>query len=93
MRNPKRIKPVLEQLAKIWAKSPDLRLGQLLWAIGRDPFHIEDYDMLQVLANRVEMELDVELPEYYIEPNAWNNIKKVEMELNLRMLGRKPNAP
>jgi len=30
MRNPKRIKPILDKLEKIWIKNPDLRLGQLI---------------------------------------------------------------
>lgn len=30
MRDPKRIKPILNQLAALWTSSPDLRLGQLI---------------------------------------------------------------
>jgi len=33
MRNPNRIPEVLELLGKAWAKYPDLRLVQLLWAV------------------------------------------------------------
>jgi len=31
MRDPKRIKPLLELIEEVWTKEPDLRLCQLLW--------------------------------------------------------------
>lgn len=45
MREPKRIKPILELIEQIWLMVPDWRLGQLIVnATGdhRDPFYIED---------------------------------------------------
>ena len=69
MRTTERIDPVLRELAKIWKKNPDLRLGQLLWAIaGRDPFHIEDYDMVKAGAEMfcVESAMD-DFPPYWVE--------------------------
>lgn len=43
MRNPNRITPVLGAIETYWRQHPDLRLGQLLWALaGKDPFHVED---------------------------------------------------
>ena len=44
MRNPKRIRPFLEELATLWEKYPDLRFGQLYQMItdGKDLFYLED---------------------------------------------------
>lgn len=55
MRNPNRIPVMLEVLEEIWKKSPDLRLGQLMFIItdkyfkDRDTFNIEDDELLKVL--------------------------------------------
>lgn len=47
MRDPDRIPKVLREIEKLWKKHPDWRLGQLIYNIpGRDPFHIEDYDLV-----------------------------------------------
>ena len=49
MRNPDRIPKVLRELERLWSKHPDWRLGQLIFNIpGRDPFHIEDYDLIEL---------------------------------------------
>jgi len=49
MRNPNRILFVLRELERLWKKYPDWRLGQLIFNIpGRDPFHIEDYDLIEL---------------------------------------------
>lgn len=48
MRDPKRIKPILELIQKAWSKAPDLRLTQLLMnALGTsgDPYYIEDDEL------------------------------------------------
>lgn len=53
MRNPDRIKPILEELGKIWANQPDLRLAQLLSILAKtygdhksnDLFYFEDSDL------------------------------------------------
>ena len=51
MRNPERIRPLCERLADAWKKLPDLRLGQLLVDSlgGKDPFYIEDEDLIRML--------------------------------------------
>lgn len=53
MRSPERIKPILEDLGKIWKSQPDLRLNQLLNILARtyadyksnDLFSFEDSDL------------------------------------------------
>lgn len=51
MRDPKRIPEMLDELKKVWERSPDLRLGQLIDNIvTRTPcplFYIEDEDMVE----------------------------------------------
>jgi len=71
MRNPERIPFVLEEIKKIWEKRPDLRLCQLMWAMGAS-FEVEDYKFLQSYADRTEKyNVDMtDFPEYWIEPNA-----------------------
>ncbi len=55
MRNPERIPDVIEALRKLWEKSPDLRLGQLIagvqWGVQlpSDLFNVED----DVLINKL----------------------------------------
>ena len=39
MRDPKRIKPLLEKLENIWTKNPDFRLGQLIMVITKTGEH------------------------------------------------------
>ncbi len=54
MRDPDRITPTLEAVEKLWRTMPDMRLGQLMWAIaGRDPFHIEDEDTVKRIEERL----------------------------------------
>jgi len=84
MRNPNRIPIVLDEIRKIWEKTPDLRLGQLLWAMGTD-FNVEDYDFLQSYADRTEKH-DVDtskFPEYWIESKEFYDTlseSKIEKE-------------
>lgn len=45
MRDPARIPVLLDLLSQYWATCPDMRLGQLVFAMtppGRDPFNLED---------------------------------------------------
>lgn len=51
MRDPKRIPLVLEELRKLWEQYPDWRFGQLLVNLPfeRDPFHMEDDEMIKFL--------------------------------------------
>jgi len=75
VRNPDRIDIVLEELGKIWRKVPDLRLGQLLWGlVGRDPFYVEDYDLLREgVKYGVEVD-ESKLPEYFIGRSPWKDL-------------------
>lgn len=74
MRNPERIPIVLQQLGEIWMKSPDLRLGQLLSMI--EPIWVlEDYILLDILADKFETKLDEGVrPQYWVEPNAFKQL-------------------
>ena len=48
MRDPDRIDGVLAAVKSVWVKYPDLRLGQLLWAIASgDPFFMEDDELVK----------------------------------------------
>lgn len=53
MRDPERMTPTLEAVRAIWEKYPDLRLGQLIYALndGADPFYVED-DVIEQAAYR-----------------------------------------
>lgn len=42
MRDPKRIRPLLERLALVWLAYPDLRLGQIVGNAFNDAYHVED---------------------------------------------------
>ena len=55
MRDPKRIRPFLDELAHVWEKHPDMRFGQLLVNMGfggspgggRDPWFAEENEWLE----------------------------------------------
>jgi len=48
MRDPNRIKPLLEEIEKAWDQVPDWRFGQLIVnVLGIDPFYIEDDKILE----------------------------------------------
>lgn len=51
MRDVNRIDYILEKLGNIWKKFPDLRLGQLLLNVARDPelYYIEDKELIDKL--------------------------------------------
>lgn len=51
MRSPDRIPEILNELAAIWQKYPDLRLGQLLLNVAQDPqlYYLEDVDLILLL--------------------------------------------
>lgn len=51
MRNPKRIKKVLKAIEEIWGMYPDLRLGQLIGNVFRDPvlYYVEDKELVKAL--------------------------------------------
>ena len=54
MRDPERIQPLLELVAEVWPRDPDMRLGQFLifaakvggWQGGADIYSVED-DVLE----------------------------------------------
>lgn len=63
MRDPKRIKRIVEKYAKVWETVSDWRFGQLLsnmHGLGRqDVFHTEDDD-LEVGLDKWIMEMEIE---------------------------------
>ena len=58
MRDPKRIRKFCNELADIWEeKCPDWRFGQLLVnVIDRDPWFLEEDDMMRLFRQRLNME-------------------------------------
>jgi len=48
MRDPKRIKKVLNTIERVWNKVPDWRLGQLIVNATKqnDPFYVDDNDLI-----------------------------------------------
>lgn len=58
MRDPKRIRKFCNELADIWeVKCPDWRFGQLLVnVIDRDPFFLEEEEMIHLFRQRLHME-------------------------------------
>ena len=62
MRDPKRIYPLCNELARIWSLYPDLRFGQLMHNIesymrcvyDKDPFYVEDDEFFLFLKNKME---------------------------------------
>lgn len=51
MRDINRIDSILEKLGNIWKEYPDLRLGQLICNIIKDPalYYIEDEQLIELL--------------------------------------------
>ena len=51
MRDPKRIPEILNQLKSLWSSYPDLRLGQLILNVVKDPvlYYLEDEELIKVL--------------------------------------------
>ena len=51
MRKEERIDPTLERLGKVWKEYPDLRLGQLILNVARDPmlYYLEDEELIKTL--------------------------------------------
>lgn len=58
MRDPKRIRKFCNELADIWEENcPDWRFGQLLVnVIDRDPWFLEEDDMMRLFRQRFHME-------------------------------------
>lgn len=61
-RDPARIDPMLDKLRELWHKSPDLRLGQLVYNLAqpvggfpeRDVFYVEDDAMIANIEHKLE---------------------------------------
>jgi len=51
MRDPNRIGKILDSIKKIWEKYPDMRLGQLICNVLRDPtlYYVEDDELVEFL--------------------------------------------
>lgn len=51
MRDPNRISKILDSIKKIWEKYPDMRLGQLICNVLRDPtlYYVEDDELVEFL--------------------------------------------
>lgn len=60
MRDPARIDKVLKELGGIWKQYPDLRLGQLIINVERDPYYIEDEDLLQRMHRHYREVINIE---------------------------------
>lgn len=61
MRDPNRIKVILDRLEKVWEKNPDLRLGQLIGLAEHDMFEPVTFRSLEdeELITRIESILNV----------------------------------
>jgi len=58
MRDPNRIEPMLTLIRKIWYRSPDLRLTQLIMnalKMAEDPYYVEDETLIKALKEYIEM--------------------------------------
>ena len=51
MRDPERIKSILNRLQAVWEKYPDFRLGQLILNVLQDPllYYIEDDKLIEAI--------------------------------------------
>ena len=51
MRDVNRIEPLLTRLQEVWKKYPDLRLGQLILNVAKDPqiYYMEDDQLLDLI--------------------------------------------
>ena len=73
MRDPKRIKSFLRRLEAVWNTVPDWRFGQLmcntLGAAGRDPFFVEDNEMIEAIEKCMGQLAPGEIVNNHIEEN------------------------
>ena len=74
MRNPNRIRPLLDALATAWEKYPDLRLGQLLENANTEKtniplFYVEDEILIRAVENYVN--------EFYSPPLRGTHFKSI----------------
>ena len=81
MRDPNRIPQILEEIKKIWEKYPDMRLGQLIGNVFRDPtlYYVEDQGLVDGLKDLYE---EKHIPvNYDIDALVFDIIKKHPEEL------------
>ena len=45
---------VIERLYALWLEQPDLRLGQLIANVYKDPYNVEDFDLIETLERRYD---------------------------------------
>ena len=76
MRDPKRINKVLAAIGEVWEKNPDLRLGQLLSNVYRDPalYYIEDDKLVE------------EIKKYYSDLDISETMKTNDKEYEIGFL-------
>jgi len=59
VRNPERIKPMLDKLKELWYKHPDLRFGQLVTILGSqmdiDSFYAEEDKWIEIIEDMKEI--------------------------------------
>ena len=56
IRDPDRIPRICQEIQKLWAKHPDLRLGQLIMnsiSPETDPYYKEDEDLMEAIKNHL----------------------------------------
>ena len=74
MRNPERIKVILQEIDAIWHKYPDMRLGQLIGNVLEGPnlYYVEDEGLVNALKDayngaKEHYILDIEHPEHAVK--------------------------
>lgn len=80
MRDPRRIKQVLKKLEKVWKKNPDLRLGQLVFALSTHSnetweahpqlFYTEDEIWTQWLNKELKREMESRQESGKLDPKS-----------------------
>jgi len=99
MRNPKRIPVVLNRIKEIWEQYPDLRLGQFLVLGHKDIFLLEDDDLIFFLEEKYFQTSHIEIPDYWVEPNAWRQMiddmktRKFSLLKRMKAGSARPQAP
>ena len=61
MRDRNRIKPFCDELAELWSKYPDLRLGQFIYNLTKyierehkkDIFYLEDNELMEIIRHQL----------------------------------------
>jgi uncharacterized protein YihD (DUF1040 family) len=58
MRDPNRIRNILDKLQEIWERYPDLRFGQLIMNLFKDYelFYMEDEELMQEIEDLIKLD-------------------------------------